>query len=323
MCLLVGTLAASSCGDDDDDDTNPSTTPNNNGSQDTQKPDDNGTTPSTPEKTKTFTVTFNTDGGSEVPAQTVEDGKSATQPVDPTKDGFYFLGWYVGDNVYEFTQLVSNDLTVIALWMKKTEYDVDLGLPSGTIWASCNVGAKNTWDSGDYFAWGETKPKDEYGWDTYKYCGGSGDSQTKYCSDGTCGKDGFTDNLTILLPEDDAATANMGKEWRMPTLADIRELYEKCDWEFTSDSDGTSVSGYVVKSRSNTNSLFLPAAGYNLGSSIGGESRGYYWSSTLNTEVPSLGPKCGFCLGFTSDGVSPDQIYFRSGGYPVRAVRCK
>jgi len=83
-----------------------------------------------------------------VPAQTVEDGKSATKPVDPTKDGFYFLGWYVGDNVYEFTQLVSNDLTVIALWMKKTEYDVDLGLPSGTIWASCNVGAKNTWDSG-------------------------------------------------------------------------------------------------------------------------------------------------------------------------------
>jgi len=102
---------------------------------------------------------------------------------------------------------------------------VDLGLPSGTLWATCNVGATTPEGYGDYFAWGETTPKETYNWMTYKW--GSGNESdgwlyrelTKYCSDSTYGLYGFHDNLTELLPEDDAATANWGNGWRTPTRA--------------------------------------------------------------------------------------------------------
>ena len=88
---------------------------------------------------------------------------------------------------------------------------VDLGLPSGLLWATCNVGADNPEDYGDYFAWGETQPKDVvYYWSTYPYCNGSYNTLTKYCNNSNYGYNGFTDDLTILLPEDDAATANSG-----------------------------------------------------------------------------------------------------------------
>ncbi len=272
-------------------------------------------------KIKTFTVTFNTDGGSEVAAQTVEDGKSATKPEDPTKEGFYFLGWYEGENVYEFTQPVSDDLTVTAKWMEKTEYDVDLGLPSGTIWATCNVGAQNPWDYGDYFAWGETEPKDDdYSWSTYKYCNGSSSTMTKYCNESSYGYNGFTDYLTVLLPEDDAATANLGKDWRMPTQAEIQELHDNCDWEWTSNYNGTGVAGRIVKSRNNSNSLFLPAAGYRSGTGLySAGSYGGYWSSSLDTDAPDYGRD----LDFGSGGVYPDCWYDRRYGRTVRAVRCR
>ena len=327
MLFAIGlflALSVTSCGDDDDDDTN-SSTPSNNGQQGgtntdsnvTPNPDDKGTNS---EPAKNFTVTFNTDGGSEVIAQNVEEGKTVSKPEVPTKEGFYFLGWYVGENVYDFTMPISNDLTITALWMEKTEYDVDLGLPSGTIWATCNVGAENAWDYGDYFAWGETKPKDNYDWSTYKYANGDYDKLTKYCNKSDFGNDGFTDNLTVLQPEDDAATANWGNNWRMPTQAEFQELYDNCDWEWTSDYNGTGVAGRIVKSRSNSNSLFLPVAGYRRGTdfcSVG--SDGYYWSSELNTDEPDYGRD----LDFYSGGVEPDDWYYRRSGQPVRPVRCK
>ena len=93
---------------------------------------------------------------------------------------------------------------------------VDLGLPSGLLWATCNVGANNPQDYGDYFAWGETTPKDFYSWSNYKYCRGY-EQLTKYCTMSDYGYNGYTDNLTTLLPEDDAATVNWGDGWRMPT----------------------------------------------------------------------------------------------------------
>ena len=85
---------------------------------------------------------------------------------------------------------------------------VDLGLPSGTLWATCNVGADTPEGYGDYFAWGETQPKDVYNWSNYQYCNGSHDQLTKYCNNSSYGYNGFTDNLTTLQPGDDAATAN-------------------------------------------------------------------------------------------------------------------
>lgn len=191
---------------------------------------------------------------------------------------------------------------------------VDLGLPSGTLWATCNVGAENPWDYGDYFAWGETTPKDDYS--TYKYANGRSDIVTKYCSISDYGNDGFTDNLTILLPEDDAATANWGCDWRMPTQAEFQELYDNCDCERRRDYNGTGVSGLVVKSRNNSHSIFLPASGFRRDDRICWyRSNGFYWSSSLDADMPSCGLMFDFDYG-------PSGFNSRCDGQSVRAVRC-
>ncbi len=131
---------------------------------------------------------------------------------------------------------------------------VDLGLPSGTLWATCNVGATSPEGYGDYFAWGETQPKTDYSWDTYKYCTGSTQTLTKYCDKVQYGK---LDNRTVLEPSDDAATANWGGNWRMPTKAELKELRKQCKWKWTTHNgiNGCRVTG------PNGNSIFLPAAG--------------------------------------------------------------
>ena len=153
---------------------------------------------------------------------------------------------------------------------------VDLGL--SVKWATCNVGASKPEEYGDYFAWGETQPKSTYNWSTYKWCRGSYDTQTKYCIDSYYGT---VDNKTTLELSDDAARANWGGSWRMPTKAEQDELREQCTWTWTTQN---GVNGYKVTSKSNGNSIFLPAAGHRDGSSLYGVgSYGYYWSSSLDT----------------------------------------
>ena len=93
---------------------------------------------------------------------------------------------------------------------------VDLGLPSGTLWATCNVGANAPEEYGDHFAWGETSPKDVYNWSTYQWCNGSMFTLTKYNTESSLG---MVDNKTELDPEDDAAYVNWGPSWRTPTTA--------------------------------------------------------------------------------------------------------
>ena len=117
------------------------------------------------------------------------------------------------DETYTFT--VDASRTLVANFNLDHAY-VDLGLPSGLLWATCNLGANNPEDYGDYFAWGETQPKDDFSWTNYQYCMGSFNTLTKYCNNPDIGYNGFIDDLTTLLPEDDAATANWGDEWRMP-----------------------------------------------------------------------------------------------------------
>ncbi len=163
---------------------------------------------------------------------------------------------------------------------------VDLGLPSGILWATTNVGANTPEAYGDYFAWGETKPhaNNVYNWESYKYCKGNKSRLTKYCSDASYGNNGFTDTLTRLLPEDDAATVNWGEGWRMPTYTELKELESKCGVIWTTQN---GVNGYLFIS-SNGNSIFLPAAGYRWESSlIITGIHGYYWSSSLYTNNPS------------------------------------
>ena len=159
---------------------------------------------------------------------------------------------------------------------------VDLGLPSGTLWATCNIGANSPEEYGDYFAWGETEPKDDYSIGTYKYSKGSEDSFTKYCTNGEFGYNGYTDELMELLPEDDAATANWGSDWQMPSL---EQCYELCSMknvnkEFTTYN---GVYGCMLTSKSNGKSIFFPATGLREGESNlnGPGSVGFFLSRTL------------------------------------------
>ena len=190
---------------------------------------------------------------------------------------------------------------------------VDLGLPSGLLWATCNVGANAPEEYGDYFAWGETQPKDTYNWSTYQYCNGSYNTLTKYCNSSSYGYNGFTDGLTVLEPSDDAATANWGDGWRMPTQAEMQELINNTTVTWTQQN---GVNGRLFTA-ANGNSLFLPAAGYRRdGSLYGAGSNGDYWSSSLDAS----GPSRAWDLYFDSGNCSVDY-YYRYFGLSVRPVR--
>lgn len=203
---------------------------------------------------------------------------------------------------------------------------VDLGLPSGTLWADRNVGADKAEAYGDYFAWGETTTKTEYAWYTYNW-GTSFGQLTKYCNKSEYGKDGYTDaanpeigkELTELLKEDDAAYVNWGGKWRMPTSADITELINYTNKEWVSDYNGTGVNGRKFTNKNDASKfIFMPAAGYR--SYTGTESvgsYGYYWSSSL-TSVP-FHP---YFLQFGSGSfVKLEEDYDRFYGLAVRPVR--
>jgi len=197
------------------------------------------------------------------------------------------------------------------------EHDfVDLGLPSGTLWATMNVGAEAPEDYGDYFAWGETEEKDSYDWSTYKWCNGSKNTLTKYCTKSSYGYNGFVDNKTELDPEDDAATANWGSGWRMPSLTQIQELVNNCTNEWTTKN---GVNGRLFTSNINGASLFLPAAGLSFESDIHYTGTyGNYWLRTLYS--PIFPYNLSF---FHSNSVYVDSFWEdgRSIGQSVRAVR--
>ena len=190
---------------------------------------------------------------------------------------------------------------------------VDLGLPSGLLWATCNVGADAPEEYGDYFAWGETQTKSTYNWNTYQYCMGYSNTLTKYCNGASYGYNGFTDDLTTLLPGDDAATANWGSDWRMPTKAEFDELFNNTTRTWTQQG---GVNGWLFTA-ANSNSLFLPAAGCRWGVDlVYAGSYGYYWSGSLNTDYPDG----AWVLYFHSDGCGMYEGG-RSNGRSVRAVR--
>ena len=199
------------------------------------------------------------------------------------------------------------EVSFMTLSLNGHEY-VDLGL--SVKWATVNVGASSPEDYGDYFAWGETEPKDVYEMSTYKWCNGSSTSLTKY---NTSSSYGTVDNKTQLDLSDDAARANWGGAWRMPTDAEQAELRNNCTWTRTSQN---GVDGYKVTSKSNGNSIFLPAAGFRYSKSLHHEgSNGVYWSSSLSTDYPSR----AWYVGFNSS----DELRnyeSRGNGYSVRPV---
>ena len=202
---------------------------------------------------------------------------------------------------------------------------VDLGLPSGLKWAKCNLGASKPSDYGDYYAWGETAPKAVYDWTTYKWMqAGKSDEKhiTKYTyADGETGGIWYDssgtfigDGKTVLAAADDAATANLGSPWRMPTADEIQELLDNCTWFWTTQ-DG--VKGHQVDGP-NGNAIFLPAAGLRLDSGFhfaGGQ--GNYWSSSLYPDIS----KDARSLFLNSSGRHELHYYNRSIGFSVRPVR--
>ena len=168
-----------------------------------------------------------------------------------------------------------------------TQEAVDLGLPSGTLWATCNVGANEPQDIGLFFAWGDTEghgndPADGYffNWENYKWCEVVGyDSYfTKYCSDSSRGKDEFIDGKSELDPEDDAAYVNWGSQWRTPSNEQLEELRNECTWTPTTLQ---GVDGYEVKGL-NGNTIFLPTTGWRIDDML--LEGGAYWSRSSDPE---------------------------------------
>lgn len=191
---------------------------------------------------------------------------------------------------------------------------VDMGLPSGLLWASCNIGASSPEEYGDYFAWGETSTKSYYYWDgTEKYNWGTSDRITKYNN---------SDGETELESADDAARQIWKGNWRMPSKQEMQELKDECIWVWSKQKD---VWGYTIISRTTQNHIFLPAGGYKYMDGTYGEElrNGYYWTKTLGDQSPSGASSLfiGFIDHSQNLGNRIDLVnYFRSWGLTIRPV---
>ena len=231
--------------------------------------------------------------------------------LDISSLGAYMTGYdyrFFGQSVRLVKDIATNDTTNTPTDPYNGHEYVDLGL--SVKWATCNVGANAPEEYGDYFAWGETTTKSAYDWSTYKWCNGSENTMTKYCTNSSYG---IVDNKTTLELSDDAARANWGGSWRMPTDAEITELREQCTWTWTSQN---GVNGYEVTSKKNGKSIFLPAAGFLYETSLDNVGKtGCYWSSLLYTDEPFGAYYLAIVSTFTSGEYS-----YRSYGFTVRPV---
>ena len=202
--------------------------------------------------------------------------------------------------------------------------DVPQAVDMGTVvngknikWASFNIGASSPEEYGLYYAWGETEPKENYSWSTYKFrTSGDSYSNVKFSKYNTSSSYGPVDNKTVLESSDDVASVKLGGKWRMPTDVEWTELRTKCTWTWTKNYNGTGVRGRIVTA-TNGNSIFLPAAGSRGGTNLSNAgSVGYYWSSSLNTDYPYS----AWGVYFLSDGVHRYYDYYRCYGLSVRPV---
>ncbi|MBP5480152.1 MAG: hypothetical protein J6Y22_00170, partial [Paludibacteraceae bacterium] len=214
-------------------------------------------------------------------------------------------------HMYNVTLISEFEGVKLTVSGKNGKHDyVDLGLPSGVLWATCNIGAKSPVETGDFFSWGEIKKKKEYNWNTYKwskitkngtYKDANGKEkpaykkvQTKYCANSYIEYEGKKyvkkgadmDSMRTLLPEDDAATAQWGNKWRMPTIENMEELIEWCDWFWVPNYNKTGVAGIMGVSKKNESFIFFPAAGFMFNKSLNEVGKfGAYWSSNLEKNV--------------------------------------
>ncbi|MBO7194367.1 MAG: hypothetical protein J6V47_08805 [Bacteroidaceae bacterium] len=212
----------------------------------------------------------------------IQSGLSVTVIATPDA-GYEFVGWFVANTdvpasvVSEYTFIVEENVNLIAEFKQIFVPEaIDLGLPSGTKWASCNVGASRPEESGDYYAWGDCVVKDDYNWVTYIWADGAYNRILKYS---TNGRYGTFDDKSVLDTEDDVASVKWGGNWRMPTYEEIKELKEECSWQWVTVND---MKGKLVTGP-NGNSIFLPAAGRRSDTYLNSyESYGYYSTKTLD-----------------------------------------
>ena len=210
-------------------------------------------------------------------------------------------------------------LIATVIWAQDNDRDkehlqVDLGLPSGTLWAFTNLGAAVPEDFGDYYAWGEVDYKSDYSWNTYKYVkGGDATKLTKYCSQANMGNGKYTDTLVVLEVQDDVATAKWGADWCMPTQEQFEELKKECTWKWTV-RNGKNIVEITGK---NGSKLYMPAAGchFNKTRSLVG-TNGYYWSRTLSDK----GSNRGSCFTFSQNDMEV-SVRARNIGNSIRPVR--
>lgn len=191
---------------------------------------------------------------------------------------------------------------------------VDLGLESGLLWATYNVGATKPSEYGNYYAWSETAPKSVYNFDNLRYYDSSTDELTKYCTGYAYGR---LDNTEILESIDDAANVNWGNGWRMPYASEQKEMINGCTWEWISNFNGSGIAGRLGTSKYNGNTIFFPAAGgyEGIGASMQ-DQYGFYWSCNLY-DANCLTAKL---FMFTSENIWAYQNRYRAIGYSVRAV---
>ena len=251
---------------------------------------------------KKYTVSYNANGGiGSMSSVSVDENQSVTIAQNTfTRSGYEFTSWNTKANGSGTTYkagdklVVTADVTLYAQWKDVAngyEY-VDLGL--SVKWALCNVGASSSTARGEYYAWGETATKSDYSYSTYEQ----------------------TWKATNIYSSEDVAIKVMGGKWRMPTKTEMEELRDNCTWTWTVAVNGEE--GYLVKSKKNGNSIFLPAVGRKIDTKTTeyGE-RGYYYSSTSPQDVYNRG--CGYALIF--DNTSQTVAYVSgSQGFSVRAV---
>lgn len=227
---------------------------------------------------------------------------------DLATDSKYYIRSYVkfGNEVYYSSGRSVNTPKATDVFINGHKF-VDLGLPSGLLWAECNVGASSESEAGDYFAWGETETKETYSWDTYKWNDGTTDniSMSKYNS---------TDEKGTLDSEDDAATVNWGLPCRMPSSSEFEELIKECDWSWWGN-------GYRVTS-TNGNSVFFPASGYRSDDVYYYGTLGFYWSRSI-IHTPFNSPFSGFYLRLGDFEKSSNNTQSRCYGFSIRPVATK
>ena len=249
-----------------------------------------------------YTLYYNANGGAGVmSAVTVNENEFVTVSQNTfSRSGYEFISWNTkadgsgttyksGDKI-----TMTSDVTLYARWQDNANGHgyVDLGL--SVKWATCNVGASSSTARGDYYAWGETATKSDYSYSTYEQ----------------------TWLATNLYSSEDVAIKVMGGKWRMPTKTEMEELRDNCTWTWTVAVNGEE--GYLVKSKKNGNSIFLPAVGRKIDTNtVEYGELGYYYSSTSPQDVYNRG--CGYALKFDTES---QKVVYVSGyqGFSIRAV---